>query len=495
MSSSLDFLKSVWRWKFAGAYVWAACLYTAFIIVTTIQCFIFRTKYSILILLIGYPFLALDIFVYFRTLTVIPRPNSVLHLKEVLWRFGWFSSHALFAFTVIFAFVGYRFSLYYSLISTIMLTASTNFCAFVQEYVFKKKERMTRMDVITKTYIFPVIQVGLFVIFLFPPKGFSVTISGILLYVISDIVCRVCEIIAGEPVSFASIDTTRLASGMESKDDLVKFWAFTDLYLASVDKCSQRREQFFHPSGKCFKQIVGAIASQFEFYSNKQNSICDDIEPAHYSVTRLNDNTLTKDQRRKIYDRGNPREDEIAAPRTLKEETEEQMKKKKEEQSIKNQILRFLKLDKYVKNLEDKFYAYRKQSFDKTQQSMAVKDSFEIIEAVRSIDDLIEKSQTEDKNGILQANIEALINSLLTVSRATKNSAHNIWVDYKYSLPAKRYNAEFIAKDPQELTIKVNETVSSTISKFVVKYGKHIDVSKLSEKNQEEFEVYQIKTN
>ena len=495
MTKKLSFPEKNFRWKYFGACFWSLTLYIAFEFITLIFFGANKTKIGNLLgLILLFP----DIYLYMKSLKVLPVPSSVLRLNEVSFRFGWFLNHWLFEAAIYSSFLGIKQTFIYSFFTTWILYFTLQFSIFIPEYIFKEAERQSRLDQLLSTYKLPIVPLitifSLFIVFdvislLFYQKFSLCLIIGLVIYLLSDMTCRICEIIMGEPISFDSKDSpSRLAEGMQSRDDIFRYWAYSDLLLSSIDQCNTRRKHLFRSGGECFFKVLDAMRDEINKY--KQQDVfaaMEDEDPSHYSLTRLRDSTLSKDQRYKILDTE-------ASRKKAKEKSEEKLDQaqkdqlKKESKTLKHKILEKLGISTFLRHLTDNDLSKREK------QIASVREGVNIIELIRAIHFLIyyADKENDDPSGFLQAYIEEIIDGFLSISRVTKNMAHHLWLDIPYQYPFPRYNAEYIAASPRELTKKVYDFVNEFLNQVLAEYGSKIETSKISKENEDEFTVYNM---
>ena len=494
MTKKVSFPEKNFRWKYFGACLWSLTLYIAFEFIALIFFGVEKTKIGNLI---GFFLIFPDIYLYMKTLKVLPVPNSVLKLNEVLRRFLWFLIHLAFEAAIYSSFTEIKQALIYAFFSTYILTQTLHFAIFIPEYIFKETERQSRLDQLVSTYKFPKVPVltifGLFIAFdvisMFFYHRSHCLIVGIVVYLFSDFVSRICEIIMGEPISFDSKDSpSRLADGMESRDDIIRYWAYTDLLLSSIDPCNSRRKHLFKSGGECFFKVLDAIRDEVKNYQRQDIFYAmEDEDPSHYSLARFKDNSLSKDQRYKILDTSASRKnDKLKNLEKLDQAQKDQ--RLRDRLSLKHRILKKLGISTYLRQLSDKDLSRREK------QIASVRESVNIIELIRSIHFLVyyANHEDDDPSGFLQGYIEEIIDNFLSISRVTKNMPYHTWLEIPYQHPFSRYNTEYIANSPRDLTMKVYDFVHEFLNQIISQYGLKIDTSKISTENQEELDVYQM---
>ena len=496
--SSLSFLNEVKLWKFAAASLWAGVIYILFIFLIQTQNFIFSSIKSKFSFYLHFPLLEADIFLYMISLTVLPTPSSVLQLKNFAIRFSWFLTHLLFVASFFMHYTSVAQSLFYAFFSAFILSQILPFSIFIPEFVFKKAKRLSRLDVLTSTYRFPKVAIMFHAVLFFAFDFLSLLfhghishcfIPGLLLFFASDIISRICEIIAGEPVSFAS-KGTRITDGMKSKEELTKFYAYTDFFLSASDDCNTRRKQMFHMN--VYNEIVNALREQITSYLDTYVFYeIQDTDPDHRSISRTNDQTLNKDQKRRILNTVASRQEDKNT-KLDQASAYQRAEISKQENSPFNIFLKKIGLYNYVIRLKDIILLQKSEADRRKNEINAVKDSVEMIEMIRAVHFLVYSAdkESDDVHGYLQSRIEEIVDSFLSMSRILKNVPHQVWVDVPFQGVVPRYNADFIARNPADITLKVYEFVHAFLKQFLDEYSTKIDDTKISDNNRDEYNFY-----
>jgi len=464
------FIKNVWNWKYLGSYIWSFSAYFCYSIYVILFSSFSGLKKNGFILCVGFILIFPDFYTYFLCLTVIPARHTILSLVFWFKRVIWFITHTCWLFVVLYSFLSFKSAIYVALIESYILTSSLTFTVFV----FPKK--IIRIAAIKLVYQFPLVPIIYVCIFssFFAPIKYLLHIGT--LYILSDFLAKIWSIIASEPICFDSSDNKRLATGMQ-ETGITQYWAYIDLYQASIDRSKSRREMFYHSNGICWDSVGKQLIQLFRKYSEAHSTLYDEFDAQKYPLHRLWDGSLNSDNRYHIREIKNQSSISPADmnPTAL---MEEQRKMKQ----IQNSYLR--KAGYIIRTaINDR----HKLVVNQSNHYRAVADSVIIIQAIKAFTSLVSKAHEEDQFGVIQVLIEQIIDQMLSISRHTKNSVHIVWA--KYDFGDWKLN-DPLACDMQGLTRAVLITVRSSLEFIFKNYGKRLDLSKISSDNLDEAQFY-----
>lgn len=437
--------------------------------------------------------LPLQIMLYFKCLTIVPQTHTVLTIREFLSRCSWFFANILWTSFFLLQFTKMRTSITFSFLISFFISNISSFSVYIQSFVLQKPYRKDRLTILRDTYIFPLVPVLVLSIISFALLPISGAIAAIALFIFTDIVLRIVEIIAGELVSFGSTNSNRLADGLGQKG-LVKYWAYSDFLLASMDQCDQRRESIFHSSGELFTSILSAIKTDFDKYSDQIYNLFDDVDPSYHSYTRINDGTLSVSENRKMIKSVQANLDQEAKDRE-RFGPQQSYQNRIQENSPFNRLLKALKIYETHRKIRTTYNMYKRRVRRMTRQNAAIQNSYIIIEAARALQALIDVAPKEDEFGIIQSKIELIIKELTAVILVVPKGGYIDWSIPTFEHVVRRYSDQPIAKSATELTELVRENVEYLLDSFVMKYGKTLDFSQFPSDIKDEIKAIMAKYN
>lgn len=449
---SSQFISSVWKWKYAASFSWSLIVFIVFLIFYRFTNFIFNIKTKLYLPIIAMIFIPLENILYYRCLTIVPKIHSILTMKEFLQRCAWFFTHWLWNSIVLMPLCKIRAAFFLGFILSYFLVNTITFSVYIQQFVIARANRKDRLEILKGTYTFPVIPIIVLTIVGVFSFSFNILVIAIALYLVSDIILRIIEIIAGEPVSFTSTSSKRLIDGLKSTG-LVKYWAYTDFLLAALDDCSQRREILFDTKDNLFQKLILTIKDDLSEYANRFFDFYDPTDDGRLNISQINNATLT------VSEKG-------------------------------NRLVNRIVSTKIYQQIKARYRRYQSRTTKKYNESRTIYNSFFVIEAVRALDALIELAPREDKYGLLQAQSEVFVNQLLTVFRSINDTNCMIFALPPFNGVVKRYNDQPIYENSQVLTNFVRRYVYDTLSAFISKYGSSIDTGRISKANMIQFNVF-----
>ncbi|OHT15825.1 hypothetical protein TRFO_42267 [Tritrichomonas foetus] len=438
----MSFTTLVIQWKIIGAFTWAfffnnvllSRLISLFSQILGFQ-YIWQFEAMSLVIL---PFL---MYTYIQTLTSVPVPMRLLHLRDGFYRVFWFVVYWFFLYLAASASIDSPSAALLAFIVS-SIVAMTNRHVFYFEFV--KKSRFQKFCAAYQSrFLIAMIIGGIFV----PLSGFGGLCASIQLFVFSDVIFAITVVVASEPVSFTSSDNKRLIEGLKSTG-ITQYLAFADLYAISGGNALRRKFLFKDPSGRVFSSIVDACSKLLKSFSERQLKMVQ-LGNSKAPLHRLNDNQWRRNQ--------------IDRPTAIQTEIE------KEEET-------------FLQKLNNFFFSGSKSKEKLMEQMMretaALEFSTLVMFAVQSLVRMLFVLPKEDNYGVGQICAEQILDMLLTAKIALDKTAN-------YAFVSSGYGNNWFAKGPSDLALKTKYTVDWGVNEILRHFPTQMDYSRLSHRNIE----------